>query len=71
MNTNTDKAKCCFIGRDRPCDNLAEYEIRELPLTKEGYTHSCKDHVMELLFDTPANEVVRLLAPGNAAPVYR
>ena len=63
------EAKCCKIG----CDKLAEYEVREIGAAdpNTSYTHSCTEHIPELLTDAIVHEVVRLVAPGDASPVYR
>lgn len=59
------KLTCCEIT----CKALAEYEVRELPLSREGYTHACATHLGGLLY-SPASEVVQLLGPGDPTPVY-
>ena len=62
-------AKCCQPG----CDRLAEYEVREIGAADPhtSYTHSCTEHIPKLLTDAIVHEVVRLVAPGDASPVYR
>ena len=59
---------CCKID----CKKLAEYEVREpLNPAPENYVHSCLEHIPDLMTDAVVHEVVRLVAPGDATPVYR
>lgn len=59
--------RCCKID----CDKLAEYEVRVVGGKPDDDTQSCLEHIPDLMTDAVVHEVVRLVAPGDPAPVYR
>ena len=57
MNEKPNHPYCCKLG----CEKDAEFEITHGP-RHEDYTHSCLEHIPDLMTNAPRHEIVALKA---------